>query len=1019
MGGDGDPANGGQVSTGPFRYDAADPGSWRIVPDPGGGDPGPGLSRTLGRGGHLPTQAEVDVCAKVVPYDSPKWNTASSPSFRNQLEGWNGDPNLHNNVHVWVGGSMLPGTSPNDPVFFLHHCNVDRLWWQWQGRFPDDGYVPTAGGPPGHNLNDRMTPFDPADTPAGVLDVHALGYMYDTDPAMGIGMVVDRSTFGQDEVNALAGGAVGTATPARFAEAFWVVADGYTPADLGLNAGNLNAPPNVPTLALSPAVPGMTATFVGPVVPENPNLPPVPQRFRFGFQIEFTDPGAFGFGGDNELVDVLATMKVNGATSSATGLIELVKQADPYMLDGPTNWLSVDLRVFKVPTGTTRFGEPMGTDAPLFIQNVLKALNTGGGTAGGESFDTLSTDEAASALALTPTENGATVYNFAMAKVRIRGLTTDATDCRVFFRLFQAQSTNMAYDRGSTYRRFTDGIPGGHTVPLPGVSHGEYVTIPCFATPRVDTATASMATQTDPTNVRTIVHDPGGGEVEAYFGVWLDTNQPGTPVLPAMPPVTPDGPFNGPDVGPLQSIQQAIVRSPHQCLVAEIAFDPIAIPLGADPAGTDKLSQRNLAWVKVPNPGVDASRRAPQPIEVRPTQPAALSGGAGPDELMIDWRDLPRGSTAEIFLPWAGSDAVLALADRYLPGHRLTRVDAQTVGCPADTVTYVPVPAGTGAAYAGLLTVDVPRGVTRGEQYTVKVRQTTPLKNFQRGAAAGAGAADGKGRGGRAKSAAGGASSAGAAGAVGTGSADGAESAGSAEHAAGTVVSWRRTRGAIELDIPVGVKTDMLPDEERTLSVLRWIEQGISPDSRWNAVFRRYLDQVAARVDGLGGDSQKVPATPDGQWHGASGGDHGIVRNGSDGHGRPASRDLSAGPGRELGHDHAHDHGFGHGFGHDHDHARGHDHAHRHDDVDVDEATGKVAALIHDRFGDFAGFVVDSAEGERHFHSREPEMARLIERAWARRLRISVIADENDPDLADLVILREPAGYSADGGPDR
>ena len=26
---------------------------------------------------------------------------------------------------------MGPSSSPNDPVFFLHHCNVDRIWEAW------------------------------------------------------------------------------------------------------------------------------------------------------------------------------------------------------------------------------------------------------------------------------------------------------------------------------------------------------------------------------------------------------------------------------------------------------------------------------------------------------------------------------------------------------------------------------------------------------------------------------------------------------------------------------------------------------------------------------------------------------------------------------------------------------------------------------------------------------------------------------------------------------------------------
>ena len=62
---------------------------------------------------------------------------------------------------------MGPGTSPNDPVFFLHHCNIDRLWALWQQAHPASAYQPAAGGPPGHNLNDVMQHLTIADaTPA-------------------------------------------------------------------------------------------------------------------------------------------------------------------------------------------------------------------------------------------------------------------------------------------------------------------------------------------------------------------------------------------------------------------------------------------------------------------------------------------------------------------------------------------------------------------------------------------------------------------------------------------------------------------------------------------------------------------------------------------------------------------------------------------------------------------------------------------------------------------------------------
>ena len=40
---------------------------------------------------------------------------------------------LHDNVHVWVGGSMSdPQWAAFDPLFWAHHTMVDRLWRIWQ-----------------------------------------------------------------------------------------------------------------------------------------------------------------------------------------------------------------------------------------------------------------------------------------------------------------------------------------------------------------------------------------------------------------------------------------------------------------------------------------------------------------------------------------------------------------------------------------------------------------------------------------------------------------------------------------------------------------------------------------------------------------------------------------------------------------------------------------------------------------------------------------------------------------------
>ena len=65
-----------------------------------------------------------------------------SKGSSNALEGWINGPQHHNRVHVWIGGSMLINTSPNDSVFFLHHCNVDRIWALWQDLRSNHGLPP-------------------------------------------------------------------------------------------------------------------------------------------------------------------------------------------------------------------------------------------------------------------------------------------------------------------------------------------------------------------------------------------------------------------------------------------------------------------------------------------------------------------------------------------------------------------------------------------------------------------------------------------------------------------------------------------------------------------------------------------------------------------------------------------------------------------------------------------------------------------------------------------------------------
>jgi hypothetical protein len=202
----------------------------------------------------LPSMTDVNAAMNIVPYDSAPWNINSS-GFRSFLEGWTSPSGLHNAAHMWVGGSMMPATSPNDPVFFLHHANVDRIWANWQRKWLNSGsgdYLPVSGGPPGHNLTDGMLPWGTPFTPQTVLDTFALGYWYDDAAAPAITGLTPASGDG-------AGGTIVVIVGADFT--------GTTAINFGANSAvTFNVDSDTQITALSPAGTGsVNVTIVTPI----------------------------------------------------------------------------------------------------------------------------------------------------------------------------------------------------------------------------------------------------------------------------------------------------------------------------------------------------------------------------------------------------------------------------------------------------------------------------------------------------------------------------------------------------------------------------------------------------------------------------------------------------------------------------------------------------------------------------------------------------------------------------------
>jgi hypothetical protein len=599
------------------------------------------------------------------------------------------------------------------------------------------------------------------------------------------------STYSIHEVVALG-------TPAQFDEALYVAADGFLPSEVTTPTYQLMRANNTP-------VPGMSATFGLPKYEAGSDQADVGQRIVYPVRIRFENTSAFDAianDADFENISFFATMGL------FVGFVplQLSKNPNPRMSDGDPPWLSIDLRAFKTNPGdvfTAGVSHPSANEgaggAYGYIQDVLDAYNNWQG--GAHPFDALPTDQEVNRLELgTRDVNGNPVFNYAIARVRFRAPEgINAADVRVFFRMWTTGWSALEYDLNKSYRRFGN---GPSATPLLGLRGGEINNVPCFAQSRA----ANMEAQIDSKNRRTL-QGAGSPEVYGYFGCWLDVNQ-SVPRFPLEP--SGNGPFGAND---LLSIQE-LMRGLHQCLVAEIHYQLDPIPGGATPGSSDNLAQRNILFDFSDNPGSFAAHLVHHTFELEPSpisfqqsvlaDPLVSSTTARlhPDELVIDWGDLPRESLVTLYMPQLDAgEIVRAAAVRQSPGN-LEAVGPGTLMCKVTDVGFMPIPGPFARTIAGLLSVQLPPGVPYGKTYKVVLRQVAG-RNY-------------------------------------------------------------KVLGTTEFRIKVARAEELLPQFLHNLAILKHIALSIPETNRWHPIFKRYLSELGERIRAFGGDPDSVHPSPSG-----------------------------------------------------------------------------------------------------------------------------------------------------------
>jgi len=124
-------------------------------------------------------RASLRLDANITDIDDPLTHDTDFLTYEGHIER-----GVHGAVHCAVGQTCpvalmgLVGVAANDPIFYHHHANIDRMWSCWQHAHPKEQ--------PGDWQDEEFSMIDEngdlkKKKVKDVLDTRALGYMYDNE----------------------------------------------------------------------------------------------------------------------------------------------------------------------------------------------------------------------------------------------------------------------------------------------------------------------------------------------------------------------------------------------------------------------------------------------------------------------------------------------------------------------------------------------------------------------------------------------------------------------------------------------------------------------------------------------------------------------------------------------------------------------------------------------------------------------------------------------------------------------